>query len=316
VHLSSNTHDDSGDDTPLNTTHPGQSPDVPPDGTVNLTRPHRALIGWMPPALGELMLTGNTMGKQVTPEQRELARHAREAVASRTTKIDQSSAISDLPPELDNHIAQLRRSPAGAAMFREGWDVALADLTQVCACQPYVVADAAAERVENVKADDLAAIAAVTLPTTPPEAPRVQFDPSKQAYMVISPNSNLRIAGTANGPTPDGSGALMLGFTVLAMRSFLQVVRFQDRVLLRDGYHRAYGFLNRGITHVPVFTCGMQTIEEFLPHGALLPQHSYLGDRPPLLMDYLDDQVACTVHLPAAQKMVLIQGIELNPGAQ
>jgi hypothetical protein len=216
---------------------------------------------------------------------------------------------------LDDHIAQLRQTPAGAAMLQEGWDLALVDLARVCAFQPHVVADAAVERVENVKVDDLAAIAAITLPTSPAEPPRIQFDPTKQAYMAISQNTNLRIAGTANGPAPDGSGAVMLGFAVMVSRSFLQVVRFQDRFRLRDGYHRAYGFLSRGITHVPAFTREMQTIEDVLPPGMYLPQHSYLGDRPPYLPDYLDDQVACTVRLPASQKMVLIQGIELNPGA-
>jgi hypothetical protein len=48
-----------------------------------------------------------------------------------------------------------------------------------------------------------------------------------------------------------------------------------------------------------------------LPHG-LLPQASYLGDRPPLLPDYLDDSVAADTLLPLTQKMVVIQGLELN----
>ena len=93
------------------------------------------------------------------------------------------------------------------------------------------------------------------------------------------------------------------------------MVRFRDRVLLRDGYHRAFGFFGRGITHVPAFTRTMAAIEDVIPPGTFLPQDSYLGDRPPVLQDYLDDQVASTVRLPAVQKMVVIQGIELSPGA-
>jgi hypothetical protein len=112
-----------------------------------------------------------------------------------------------------------------------------------------------------------------------------------------------------------GQGAVILGFTVLAAPSFLQVVHFQGRALLQDGHHRSYGFLSRGITHVPAFVRTMPTIEEVVPPGIFLPQHSYLGNRPPMLRDYLDDEVACTVRLPAEQKLVLIQGIELNPAA-
>jgi hypothetical protein len=132
--------------------------DNPPDSTIHLTRPCRALIGWLPAAQGEMILTGNTMGKEVTAEQRELARRAREVVANRPAGVGEADATSDLPTELDDHIAQLRQSPAGAAMFQEGWDVALVDLARVRAFQPHVAADAAIERVEGVKVDDLAAI--------------------------------------------------------------------------------------------------------------------------------------------------------------
>ncbi len=299
----------------MDTSATGGLPDTRPDGTAGLTRPSRALIGWMTPAQAEMVLGGNTLGKQVSAEHRELARSAREAVASRPAGVDQAGITSELPPELDEHVAQLRQSPLGGAMFQQRWDVVLVDLARVCAFQPTVVADAAVERVQDVKSDDLAAIAAITLPTGAAEPPCVQFDASRQAYMVASPNLNLKIVGTANGPASDGSGAVVLGFTVLAPPSFLNVVRFQDRVLLRDGYHRAYGFLSRGITHVPAFTRTMEVIEDVIPSGVFLPQHSYLGDRPPLLPDYLDDQVASTVRLPAVQKMVVIQGIELSPGA-
>jgi hypothetical protein len=147
------------------------------------------------------------------------------------------------------------------------------------------------------------------------EPPRVQFDVTRQAYTIVSPNKNLKIVGTASGPAPEGPGAIALGFTVMAALSFLDVVTFRGRILLQDGYHRAHGFLRRGITHVPAFTRSLSAVEEVLPPGTFLPQDSYLGSRPPVLPDYLDDKVASTVRIPAVQKMILIQGIELSPGA-
>jgi hypothetical protein len=110
---------------------------------------------------------------------------------------------------------------------------------------------------------------------------------------------------------PGGGG---LGFIVRVMPSFMAVVHFRDRYLLHDGYNRAFAFLDRGITHVPVFTRSMQSIEEVVPPG-MLPQEAYLGERPPLLDDYRDDSVAHEVRLPAPQKMIIIQGLELNPAA-
>ena len=112
---------------------------------------------------------------------------------------------------------------------------------------------------------------------------------------------------------PDAPGATGLGFIVRVMPSFMQVVEFQGRYFLRDGYHRAFGLLGRGITQVPVFTRTMTAIEEVAPQG-MLPQAAYLGERPPLLPDYYANPVAQAARLPAFQRMIVIQGIELSPG--
>ena len=131
--------------------------------------------------------------------------------------------------------------------------------------------------------------------------------------MVLSRNPNLRIIGQCGGPIPEQPGATALGFIVGVMPSFMQVMRFGSRYILRDGYHRALGLLDRGITQVPVFTRTMESIEQVILPG-MLPQDAYLGERPPLLRDYRDDAVARDVRLPAIQRMIVIQGNELNPG--
>ena len=287
-----------------------------PAEAMGLTRPARALIGWMPPTHGEVILGGNNLGAEIPPEHRELAQRARDAVALRQVGLqDQADIITELHGDasLEEHVEHLRQTQDGAAMFSQGWRVAIADLTRVCAFQPCVFTDTAAERVQDVKADDLSALAMITLPTTPADPPRVQFDLIRQAYMVLSPNPNLRIVANFSIPLPDAPGAMGFGFGIKVLPSFMQVVQFNDRHFLRDGYHRAYGLLSQGITHVPVFTNTLQAFEELgVPAG--LPQQSYLGNRPPALPDYLDDHVAATVNLPAAQKMIIIQGIALTPG--
>jgi hypothetical protein len=66
---------------------------------------------------------------------------------------------------------------------------------------------------------------------------------------------------------------------------FIQVARFQGRLVLRDGYHRSYELLSRGITRVPAYVRDFDTTENLAPPG-MLPQGTWLGDRPPLLRDY------------------------------
>ena len=279
-----------------------------------LTRSARALVGWMPQEQGEMVLQGNTIGNEVTAEQREVAQQARESVAARPAGLDQDDLMSEPPSQLDEHIARLRQSPSAADMFREGFRVEIADLARVCAFQPHVFTDRATERVEDIKADDIEAIAAITLPPEVPEPPGFSSTPPGRLIWCCRRTRTSESSASSVRQYRNVPGATGLGFIVRVMPSFMQVIRFRDRYLLRDGYTRAFGLLGRGITHVPVFTRTMQTIEELnLPPG-MLPQDAYLGVRPPLLRDYRDDSVAHDVCLPAPQRMIVIQGIELSPG--
>ena len=62
----------------------------------------------------------------------------------------------------------------------------------------------------------------------------------------------------------------------------MQVGRYRGRHFLRDGYHRAFGLLSRGITIVPAFVRDITVFEELMPDPRVqLPQDSYLGLQPP-----------------------------------
>jgi hypothetical protein len=90
--------------------------------------------------------------------------------------------------------------------------------------------------------------------------------------------------------------------------------RYRGRYYMRDGYHRAFGLLSRGISVVPAFVRDIGAFEELVPDPrTMLPQDSYLGQRPPVLADYLDDAVASAVRLPAIRKMIIVQALELTP---
>jgi hypothetical protein len=120
--------------------------------------------------------------------------------------------------------------------------------------------------------------------------------------------SNLRVFGQAQGEMPL---ARIFGFAVAVSFSFMQVASLNGRLLLRDGYHRAYGLLRRGITHAPVFTKAFERIEDMrLPQG-MLPQDAYLGSCPPTLADYLNDDVSAPGATLITQRIVIIQALEV-----
>ncbi len=193
-------------------------------------------------------------------------------------------------------------------MRAEGWRIAIVDLNMVAAFQPSVFTDTTAERVAGVDPTDLRSIAEVTLPIADAAPVAVAYDPVKQAYIITSPNPNLRVLGNVNGPLPDG--APMFGFAVGVTLPYMQVAGFQGRYVLRDGYHRAFGLLGRGITHVPAYVREFDTTENLAPPG-MLPHAAWLGDRPPLLRDYHDELVAEPVSLSAQHRLIVIQALEV-----
>jgi hypothetical protein len=235
---------------------------------------------------------------------------ARQVVAGREAGVNQVGLFSDLPRELAPHIEALRQDPKSAQILAESGDPKIVDLTKVCAAQPQILVEDALKRVEGVAADDMTALASVTLPLPVPEQIPIAFDQTKNAWILSSPNPNLRVAGHFNAQV--GPGLQGFGFIVTLQKSYLQVAGLDGRYFLRDGYHRAYGLLAAGIRYVPALVKEFESFEQVgLPQG-LLPQGAYLGNQPPVLPDYLDNRVAADTNIPIVQKMVVVQGLELH----
>jgi hypothetical protein len=280
----------------------------PPNDAVSVQRATRTLIGWMHPGEATLALAGRNQGEQQRPEYADIARQARHAVAARAVGIDQSEAIVDPPESLRPYIDELRQNAASAGYFREGWVVKLADLRRICSFQPHVFTEDSSQRVRAIQEDDIAAIAGVTLPLHGPQSLAASFNPTRNAWVFSSANPNLRVVGQANGDSPIGA---VFGFVIGVSGSFMQVASYHGRLLLRDGYHRAFGLISRGIHVVPVFFREFATFDELRVPEGMLPQDAYLGDRPPLLGDYLNTDVAAATTAPATQKVIVVQALEI-----
>jgi hypothetical protein len=272
-------------------------------------RPGRALIGWMPPDRGAIVLAGGRHDGAQSPDLLERVEAARAAVAAREPGIDQDGIIDDANPSLAPIVDRLRQQPDTGAFWNEGWTVAVVDLTRVCSLQQSVASQQAEDRVADVDADDLVSCAEVTLPPPSTAELPAQFDEQKKVWIITAANPNLQITGAMGGSSEGGP---FFGFSVGIPPSFLQVARHHGRYVLRDGYHRAYGLLARGIMHAPAFVRDFG-VGALGTSAGLFGTDVYLGERPPRLVDFLDDDVAETVDVPVVQKMVVVHGMELNP---
>lgn len=291
-------------------TRPDQIP-VDDHSTPRLQRPARVLLGWLDDEMAAHFLSGQRRDLALSEDLKNRIETARAAVAARAPGVDQTKVVRDTPADLTEHITALRQTKAAEEMFNKGWRVALVDLRCVCALQPHIFSDHAEERAAPVDPNDLRTIAVVTLPLPEQTALPAQFDNQRKAWIITAPNPNLRIVGNWGGPIQ--TGAIGFGFIVSILQSFLQVAHYKGRYVLRDGYHRAYALLRRGIELVPAFVREYGQFEELGLNLGLLPPRVYLGDHPPLLVDYSDEAVSTEVSLPAFQKMIIVHGLEITP---
>lgn len=273
-------------------------------------RSARTLIGWLSEREGALWIAGRQMTESPDPAHLAICQRARAAVAARQSGVDQRDLFSPLPPEVEPHIQALRANEKSAQIVAASGEPRIVDLRRVCAAQPTISTEDALKRVDGVLATDFLALAKVTLPLPEEERIPVAFDPMKNAWLLSSPNPNLRVAGSFQAPV--GPGILGYGFAIALLRSYLQVSGVNGRYFLRDGYHRAYGFLAAGITHVPALVKDFASFEDVQMPAGLLPSNAYLGSRPPLLLDYLSNEVAGDSSVPVTTKMIAIQALELS----
>jgi hypothetical protein len=137
------------------------------------------------------------------------------------------------------------------------------------------------------------------LPTDRPHPPVRARKVSSDRWIFTSDSTDFRLHRTqlikpervkdlrTFGPVSEILG-LMVGFG----SNFMSVVRSEERLLLQNGYHRAYTLLAAGITHAPAV---VQTVtrKDELKIAANEdvcddPAFYFRAARPPLLRDFLD----------------------------
>ena len=269
----------------------------------------RILLGWLNNIEGPLWLAGRDQSK-ITPDFIQKSQDCINFVLGRQNILNIETPISELPYELQNFVEEFWKQPDAEVFKLEQWSIVMADLTKICAAQPNVSTQQAKERLAGVNLNNITEVASITLPKTKETAIPINFDTAKNAWIVSSPNPNLRVSANFNAPI--GQGITGLGFGISLSNSFLQVAECNGRFILRDGYHRAIGLLSEGITKVPVLTKKFNTYTEMAMPVGLLPPEIIFGNNPPFLSDYLDDNVSTDATTPIIQKIIIIQGLELT----
>jgi hypothetical protein len=285
---------------------------VEPAPEPALKREARVLLAWASESQARQALAEGTANSVLAGEQKALLDRARGRLAARPAGVDQSDLIRPWPDELRDYVAGLEANAEGRLCLAEGFTPALVDLSRVCAFRPTVHIDGIKERLSGTALDDLRSLAELTLPLGSPPEISLQFDHDRLTFVTNPVSKNLQIVEAFGEPAEGGPpGTLSVGFRLRVTTSLVQVASAGGRYFLCDGYERCLGLTARGVRYVPALVKDDLPLAELVPPG-MLPFEVLLGDRPPLLPDYWDAEVACSVQLPAARKIVVIRASDLG----
>jgi hypothetical protein len=194
-------------------------------------------------------------------------------------------------------------------------EFAILSISHLVAIQKFVYSDA--DRQDPPKAQDLPELFRLTTPEYKVTTSATIKDEGSLSYTMASENPNLRVGGMAESEVmvTTQSGAQMplhvYGYFATYGGPWMQVARLQDRWFLRDGYHRAYNLLKHGIDRVPcvVVSAGALADLGFVRAGFVGPE-VLLGDRPPRVGDFVDDDLAVDGSIVPVRKVVRIRAEE------
>ena len=276
-------------------------------------RPARALIGWMPEEEALMLLGVPETPLTPLPQHIHRVQTAQNAVRARRSGVEQERVLSEAGEELQAYAAALKESPQYRRYFAGDWTIKIVDLQKLCALQPIVHLDYAERSGQPEEAlpapDDMLGLARLTLPMhNRNHLPQAEFDAQHSVWKLNTCNTDAKIVGQYNQQIeiqPGLFGAIY-GFCIAETPSAAQVVRYRGRYLLTDGYHRSLMLLRSGVSHLPALYREYAPTEEIHVDGRFANE-ILLGERPPLLSDYLRDDVAAQVSHFACKKVIAIQ---------
>jgi len=194
----------------------------------------------------------------------------------------QTSAL--IEAESRAHEAALRPHAARADLLLEmdglDWSLGIVDLRHLLSFQRRLSFESKAPRQPLPAAQDWPALINFSFGPSRPITCTSHLDETR-ALVLQSEDPNLQLCFSIGGAQP---------ITLYGGSPFLEVAEFRGRWFLRDGYHRAYRLLTYGIPAVPAVVIRARSLKEL---GAVqpwfFPEEILFSDRPPQVVDFLDD---------------------------
>ncbi|TMI23046.1 hypothetical protein E6H31_00230 [Candidatus Bathyarchaeota archaeon] len=233
---------------------------------------------------------------------------ATEALRSCNPKPADSRALEVERLDQD-YLKQVAATPAFTGAFQgTAWSFKQVEIDNLTSFQMYVDLDYVTElnhalpnRPESLD------IAKFCLPTEFPVQTSVNLDVAAQSITFVSHAPNMLITGMGVNPSGPQS-PLGAGFNIGANPNYVTVVKYANRLLLKNGYHRLYALRQRGITTSP---CVYAETTDFNQTGANRPgffrKEILMSPRPPVVADFFDETLSAEIKIRPSLHVIRIK---------
>jgi hypothetical protein len=220
--------------------------------------------------------------------------------------------IEDLPLEVAEEVDAIRSAPAFQHHFGDKEvRFAVVDLQHIVAFQQYIdtqFSDETAGR-ELDERNELLGKVKLCLPREFNANLSLGLDQATLTATLSSLSRNLNIVGMQAAQMP-GQPMAITFFAALG-GNWVQIIEFEGRYFLKNGYHRVWLLHSRGDQSVPAIVTKANRIEDIGAGPGFFPQALILSERPPLFRHFFDARLAPEVQLKSTMKVITISANQL-----
>lgn len=232
---------------------------------------------------------------------------AHQRLAERECHVGCTALLAEENENIDHLLVACRRRSDLLAEY-EGldWTLGVVDLRRLLAFQRRLVLNSRRHTLHTPRQDNWPELVSLTV--------GLQRGTEHHFLRNWSATGDLDISLHSSNPdlqlrlSPNAGRGSHLPLTLYGGSPFFEVTELRGRWFLRDGYHRAYRLLQAGVHRIPAVVIYARTVEEV---GATRPwffsEEQLFSDRPPRVMDFLDENLVLRYERTALRKVIRIR---------
>ena len=264
-------------------------------GYLPIEVPWKLLAGFMTEdgAIDYVKRQGVQLTEKELEDTRKRVREARSHVGKLPSRRDLKPGIQPIPQSMQEHLASLELEPTFKEHTQGSLDsrFALVEVGKLVAFQTILNVEYLDSLMKQVpKPSDSEETLKFCLPSRKEKGTeRIlnNFNPDTNTFSVITDNLDFRIVGNVQGEDSQ-TGRRFLGFAFGGGLRQMSVAQYQDRFILKNGYHRACALEQAGHRFIPVLIVKVPSFElTGANRPGFFPVDVVTGDKPPTMSDFL-----------------------------